>query len=356
MAAKIKPLIPPDESMWQKYSPHFEFPLATATSLFLHGTIIGILAIGGIAFFFAGNLEATRPPRMDVVMLEGGGVGLEGLGSEPGLPGNLSAGATKTEQINPLPETTQPDQRPLIRPETLPQLSLPLIEVSSASPGSNLVIELQKTLQEADDLVKKEMKIPQTPSGTGEPKKLGPIGTGNPKGRGGLGGSGSGSGGNKQGAGTVTGGAGGRKATDQEIKASRWRFDLSGDAKEHARKLAAIGFTVALPDPRGGFILVTDLNRRPVDMKKSDLAAFKDAVKWYNTRPESVQALAHELQLPFEPKFVVLLLPKEREAKMAGEEARFAEEQRRNLKTVQATWFDFRLRNGSYDPAVIRQE
>src|SRR5205814_9572308 len=142
--------------------------------------------------------------------------------------------------------------------------------------------------------------------------------------------------GGKKGAGIGKGGIGGRKATDQEIFAWRWRFDLSGDAKEHARKLAAMGVTVAIPDqnPAAGFFIITDLNRRPVDMKKDNLAAFKDAVKWYNTRAESVQALAAELQLPFVPKFVVLLLPKDREQKMADLEAQYAKAQRRDVNTV----------------------
>ena len=90
--------------------------------------------------------------------------------------------------------------------------------------------------------------------------------------------------------------------------------------------------------------------------KKENLVAFKEAVKWYNTKRESVQALARELQLPFTPDYVVLLLPKERETKMANEEKRAADANRRDIRMVRKTWFDFRLNNGSYDPVVIRQE
>ncbi len=67
--------------------------------------------------------------------------------------------------------------------------------------------------------------------------------------------------------------------------------------------------------------------------------------------------LAQELRLAaFTPKFVVLLLPKDREQKMANEEGQYAADHQRKLENVQATWFDFRLRNGAYDPAVIKQE
>ncbi len=362
MATKNEPLFPPDETMWQTYSSHFEFPLASATSLFLHGLVIGLMAIGGIGFFFTADVEATKPPRMDVVMLEGGGGGIEGLGGEPGLPGSPDNGGPKRTEFVPTPDQPNP---PPVRPvtprsdEPLPQLGLPLIDDGSTPLPSDLVVELQKLTEDADRQVREQMQIPKAisiPVG-GEPKKSGTPGTGNPKGQGGLGGSGGGLGlGKKKGPGTGMGGPGGRNATDQEIKAYRWRFDLSGDAKLHAQKLANIGVVIALPDPKGGFVLVTDLNRRPVDMKRDDLHAFKDAVKWYNTKPESVQSLARELQLPFTPKYVVMLLPKDREKELANEEGRYAQEHRRDVRMVQMTLFDFPFRNGTYTPTVLKQQ
>ena len=355
-----KPLFPPEETMWQKYSSHFEFPLASATSIFLHGLVIGSLMVGGLAYFFTANAEANRPPRMDVVMIEGGGSGFEGLGGEPGLPGVPDAGGPKRTEISTplLPE--QPETRPAPRSidDPLPQLGLPLIDDGSPPLSSDLVIELQRIAEDADRQVKEQMQIPKVaPLPSGKEAKAAPKGTGNPKGVGGLGGAGGGLGlGKKKGPGTGTGGPGGRPATDQEAKAWRWRFDLSGDPKEHARKLAAIGVIVALPDPRGGFVIVSDLNRRPVDIKKDNLLAFKDAVKWYNTKPESVQSLARELQLPFVPKYVVMLLPKDRENVMVKEEVRYANDNRRDVGSIQFTLFDFRLRNGAYDPTVVDQK
>ena len=43
-------------------------------------------------------------------------------------------------------------------------------------------------------------------------------------------------------------------------------------------------------------------------------------------------------------------------ADRAEEEARFVAEQGRAINTVNRTWFDFRLRNGVYDPVGIRLE
>jgi hypothetical protein len=291
-------------------------------------------------------------------MLDGDGSGLEGLGGEPGLPGAPNAGMGRTEMI-PATDSSNPPERPSARllKDEPPQLGLPVIDDGQTPLNSELTIELAKIAQDADDQVKKAMDIPPTPPTSSDTKKHGAAGTGNSKGTGGKGGKGGGPGiGNKSGPGIGKGGVGGRLATKQDVYAARWHFDISGDAKEHARKLAAMGVTLAFPDPKGGFFVVKDLNRRPVDRKKESLVAFKDAVKWYNTRRESVQALANELQLGFTPEYIVLLLPKEREEKMASEEARYAAANRRNPQAIGKTWFDFRLNNGAYDPTVIRQE
>jgi hypothetical protein len=153
-----------------------------------------------------------------------------------------------------------------------------------------------------------------------------------------------------------SGGPAGRIATKQEIYAWRWNFDLSGDPQEHARKLAAIGVNVAVQSPQGQVFFITDLNRRPSELKRGVLPDAKKVVGWRNGSPDSIRALAHELQLPFVPRFVQMLLPKEREEKMAQEEARFAAEQRRDLRTVRRTWFQFHLRNGVYEPVAVRFE
>src|SRR5437016_9510117 len=84
-----QPLVPPEERFWKRYSPHYELPVAGATSVFAHGMVIAVLAIGGLAYLFRGGEEALRPPQMEVSpvaegLLGGGGDGAPGL---PGLPG-----------------------------------------------------------------------------------------------------------------------------------------------------------------------------------------------------------------------------------------------------------------------------
>ncbi len=354
-----KPLLPPDQSMWEKYSPHYEAPLAGATSLFLHGSILGILVIGGMAFFWAAREEADRPPRMDVVMLDGDGAGLEGLGGEAGSPGTPDAGGPKRTEREVKFDNPNPLDRsvPRFLPEEPPQLGLPLMERDFAPLDSGLSVQLAKLQKDAADQANKEPNPPTPPVGSGSDKKPGPLGTGNPKGKGGLGGSGGGPGkGNKAGPGTGTGGFGGPKLTEQQKFAARWNFNMGKDSKEHARILATIGVNVFVEDPNKKIFVITDMNRRPVDLERGTLPDLKKVVGWGNGKPESLQGLARELQLPFTPRLVLMLLPKDREEKMAAEEERFATEQRRDLRMVRKTWFEFRLRNGVYEPVGSKFE
>src|SRR5262249_25503504 len=45
--ADKNPLVPPDETIWQRYSPHHEFPLSSVTSVTLHILVIVLLGLLG---------------------------------------------------------------------------------------------------------------------------------------------------------------------------------------------------------------------------------------------------------------------------------------------------------------------
>jgi hypothetical protein len=161
-----------------------------------------------------------------------------------------------------------------------------------------------------------------------------------------------GTGGNSDGTSGLPGGR--RPKTPQEFLAERWRFDLSGDGAEHANKLVAMGVTVAVAAADGKVYAIRDLKKRPVDLVPLDRKEHRDEVKWYNPDANSLRSLAAVLQLPFVPRHVILFLPKERETQMAALEREAM--QRQGRQTVHATWFDFRLRNGAYEPFVTRLE
>jgi hypothetical protein len=360
-----QPLAPPDERFWKRYSPHFELPLASATALFAHGLIVGIMAVGGLAFLFRADAEASRPAKMDTVIVEAGASFPGDMGGapagEPGYPGD--PGRTDIDQgpVGPAGNANGTDAGTDESPEppALPGLALEVPASVQESTTSGDVLEQLNAMRKTAD---ERSKLPVKPATGTKGGVSAKSGTGNPKGVGGAGGPGGVGKGTRPGPGPGGGGPG-RKATDAEIKAWRWQFDLSGGPKEHADKLDRAGVIVAVPDPKGGIadprmaplLLITDIKRRPVTLQKVEPGKFGDAVKWYNTRPESVQGLAQELRLPFVPSCIVLLLPKEREAKMANAEQQFAQQNRIDFARIQQTTFDFRLQNGVYEPIVIQQ-
>jgi hypothetical protein len=312
------------------------------------------MAVGGLAFLFRGGAEATLPPPMDMLMAEAG-AGFGGLGGNPGRPG-LPGAPGKTEQ-GPRDEagaTERTEADPVDQLPPVPGMELELPPPDSPPDASaDPLRELKELGLDAEKYGKAPAAKPAGSAKTGSGAKGGGA-----SGQGGQGGDGKG-----KGTGKGPGGVG-RKATDQEIKAWRWRFDLAGTPKQHADKLDRAGLIIAIPEPgdgspnpeKGPYLLARDLKRRPIPLEKIDLAKYQDSVKWYNSKPESVRGLIAELQLPFVPPFVVLLLPKDREKKMAAEELRYAKQNRIDPAKVQETTFDFRLQNGMYEPIAIKQK
>jgi hypothetical protein len=146
------------------------------------------------------------------------------------------------------------------------------------------------------------------------------------------------------------------KLTKQQLFARRWRLDLSGNGKEHARKLVAAGVIVLVRDSEDRYFKVRDMKPRPVETVPEKLSNFKDSVLWINMRKESLTALGKELQLTFVPTAAAIIIPKDREKKMADAEAKHAQRESRPLEKINETWFDFRMRNGALEPVVIRQK
>ncbi len=347
-----KNLVPPENTVWQKYSSRYEFPYAAVGSFFLHAFVLGLMVMIGLSWLVLPGFQPRPPVSLGVVEVEGGtadgnpeggGVIENPDGKEPPknteiVPNSPVVGAAKTISTEPMPMN-----EPTLMPGE--DLASELIDPSIRA-------EFDKLKSNADLIANQKVEEKKLPTAV----VAKPGGTAPPKGTGGKGLAGAGTGsGNKKGPGTGTGGTPGG-ATKQQIFARRWRFDLSGNAAEHAEKLAAIGVTLAYSDAGNNLRLISDLRQRPVKTSKEPFSKYKDAVTWYNTDDRSVKALAHELKLSGTPRMIAMLLPKEREEKMADAEAKFAKEKGRDLATVQGTWFDFRLMNGVLEPVVLRME
>lgn len=350
-ALAARPVLPPEEKFWRRYSPRHEFPLAMALSIFAHGLILGIILLLALGWFLGNNQsDILRPLNMDAVILDSSGDGIGGFGV-PGAPAD-----NKTE-ITQLKDSSKENisVSKSIGPSTPPDNILTTTPDFNPAEQDNLDKEFALIGKEADKAAKEPdpKKDPKTLAkvkmpGVGEKGKS----SGDPGGIG-MGGKGTKFGVGKGGPGGV---GGADKLTMLEVYARRWRFDLSGEeANEHVDKLVNVGFVVVVRDFRGNYYFLQDLRRRPVELKRGDLGPLKEAVKFWNQSPQSKQKLVKELRIPFEPKEVILFFPKEREQKLAAEEARFARSQGRDPAQIRETWFDFVLQDGVYEPKVKSQ-
>ncbi|HWY86765.1 MAG TPA: hypothetical protein VNX28_08570 [Gemmataceae bacterium] len=344
---KKTPLLPPEEKFWERYSPHHELPLAGVTSFFIHGLVIGIMVLAAFWYLFQRDSETNKPPSMDMVQVAGGGDAFAGKGGEPGLPGDnpmptefVPSPMTNVKETSPNSDTNLKDAPPM-------ELDIPAVSFAQDA-KQDVESVLAKMEKEASEQAKKDTAPVQ------QPKKT--AGSGNPKGIGGKGGSGGGPGKGTKGSGLGSGGLGGRQ-TKAEIYARRWGFAVTGVAKDHIAWYIAMGVKVAIRAPNGqDFLFIQDLRRRPVDLVPGIIPDPKDVVTWENKLPASLERLAVELKLKYVPRDVIISLPKERQERLAEEELRFAQKMGRRSDQIVFTTFDFQLRDGHYEPMVVKQE
>src|SRR5262245_49423792 len=231
---------PNEQTFWTRYSPHHECLLSWMGSATGHGLVLGIMFPSGLVSISWGRSDAGRPPSMDVVQLPPGDGLEEGGGGNPAPFGQHDKEDVQQPKDMKMAAAAPQDKFQEIK---APQLSVP--EAPALDPG-NVSEDPFKDLEKELKQFKDPPKQAKTQVAIGDPK--GNVGG---KGPGGLGGDGVGPGkGRGKGPG-IGSGLPARNATRQEILARKWRFDMSGDGKEHADKLAAIGVILAVPDPNG---------------------------------------------------------------------------------------------------------
>jgi len=334
---------PPRDSVWTKYSPNHEFPLAGVTSFVLHGLVIAGVLLFGLALQVRWHGEATKSPKLDVALVQAA----EGDGSTSGgspAPGTPGQPVERVEPVapskSPFELTATPNLDAFPSPNLESKIDVPVIpSTSPATDLKNAFANINKNLKASA-----EPKSNQTPKGSGA--------------GGGQGGGGKGTGkGSGEGPGNSVGGyPSSSTAPRAAILAARWRFDPQGSPRDHVNKLMAAGIIVGFQDQAGSFSLIHDLKQRPVTYHREPMDNYKDTVKWFSQNPSMVVAVARELQITkIQPLHFVLLLPKDREQKFADVELKFAQDRNRDMQHVKATWFDFRPVGGSFEPVVLGQ-
>jgi len=317
--APVRPLVPPEEQFWVRYSPHNEAPLSGVTSFGLHLLAIPLIAL--IVWVMAkwDDDDKNKEVPVDVVMIDdptapvdtvarpgGGGGHRKGSDKGPnrGSP-EESGGSDKsnTDKKAPLPS----DPPPL----TVAQRKQVVREIFGDEPGtaevidSGQVAEALKNLGQLDRDVRDKLRKNVNPGA-------------------GRGGSGSGGGKDK---GTDKGEGGGRgegtsgTITQRERRMLRWAMTFNTlNGTDYRNQLRALGATVAVPlegETPGNeqrWRIYRDLGN-PSSATEDDISKVKQ-IYWIDDKPESVRALCTALQVRYLPARFVAFFPPALEKKL----------------------------------------
>ena len=344
-ATAERELLPPDQTFWKRHSPRHECPIAGSASMLLHLVALGGVVLAGLAMSWRWYGESTQPPVMGLAYIEGG----PGDGKAPG--GGEGSPRKSVENVASGPQTPEP---PAPAPNTQAPLILPKPAATGEDPDPIVPIVPQKKEDKTFAKVFEDLKN-SAAAANAQPNGVpnGNGGNGNGPGQGTGKGPGVGPG-NGPGDGTGFGGAT-TKALQAQIRADRWHFDSGGSPRERIAKFAAVGITLGFTDFEDRLYIIKDVKRRPVEFRPDSWDHYKDVVKWANENDPVNPGLSRELGLPAMPRRFVLLLPPDREQKMADEEMRYAREKGHDFSKVEGTLFDFVLTRGVYEPVVRGQ-
>jgi hypothetical protein len=294
--AAAEGLVPPDEQFWQRYSPHGEMGISSATSLILHVLILIFVVFGALLMPWWFNSGPTNVPVETVRLHVGGGGGQKyGQGDAPGI-GQRDAAPEATEKTE---EPKPPD------PENREALDVPKNEKPPDNEPTR-VVESNKATSVFDKLKNQGITAGYGRGGTGQGGGRGQgIGRGNGNGIG-------------DGDGTLT---------NREKRMLRWGmiFDTR-DGRDYLAQLNSIDAIIAIPmDPKGEkYKLIRDLSGKgPAKLLDEDPNKLQ-RIFWVDQRPESVRDMSRALGLKFVPKYFIAFLPEQLENKLFEMEKRRA--------------------------------
>jgi hypothetical protein len=343
VASAERPLLPPEERFWQRYSPHNEFPLSGVGSVTIY-VLLAVAIIAGIKFHL---FDADHSPltvgavEFDPSLVGGGGGDTQGVkgGTGDQTPDKVGDVTKLTDpSLTPLPPLNPPKE---IDEEKLPDIAKPeKVEDGTVPVYTEAMARLAGVEKATSEKLFENLRD----------KGQGGTGTGGGKGTG----VGTGTGGSK--------GPGNRAPlSERQQRVLRWNmvFDTrSGD--DYRLQLQSLQAIVAIPDGppdadgQQKYLVFRDL-RRGAKPAPEDLRAIQ-RIFWVDNRPESVSNLARSLDLKEVPSHIVAFFPPELEDKLAKQEEAFARSrgQGRNIKETRFR-IVFNGRTGKYEPILVDQ-
>jgi hypothetical protein len=327
---------PPDERFWKKYSPHYELPISSASSVVAHALIVTLIVLGAALAARLGWTD-NRMPEVETIVIAGGGGNPQGVGTGP----NTGIVPQGTEAVNPAAEPPKIAGAELPREDLKDVKAKPQPILPDETPSGDRLIE------ETQVAVGSLSKV-----GEAARTKLNGIIAGKGKG-------GTGEGGGKgKGKGTGEGdleGPGKNKLNQREKRQLRWTMIFNTrDGGDYLRQLNGLGAILAVPGPDGQYLVIRDLMKRPVDMKPEELSTL-DRIYWIDDRPQSVMSLARSLGLSLKPDHVAAFFPQQLEKQLLDLELKRLP-RGRSEDEIMETKFQILPRGGGYDPVVVDQK
>lgn len=311
---------PDDESIWLRYSSHYEFPMSVAASVVLHIFVAMMVVLAGVWLI---NWGEGKPPEVDTISFGGGGGAGEG-GGDPDGPEMLQEAVSFNDDDLDQKLDTPPDTN------VLPT----------------------ESLDEKQRLVDKVKENEQLAKGIADKSKLaGDIGRGGP-GRGGGKGSGFGRG--------EGDGVGDGKGNARTRRKDRWTIIMpANDSAMFIDKLIELQTVLVLPDGPGKFKIYDDLSKRPASFRSETVVGINRMNRiWFTNRDRDIcRGVASELGLTEQPDFVAIFIPQELEQELFKKELAFrglTEEKLDAQKMM--TLFDVTRRGTTWDVRVREQK
>jgi hypothetical protein len=333
-AAKEAKKAPPDERFWKRYSPHYELPISSGTSLAVHVLVITVLVVGGILATRFG-LGDSLPPPAEAIVIAGGGGKPEGV--EGGKAGGILPRGKDVEPEPQRPPVASNQPKLPDAPTKMQPHQETILPKDTAKDGRSIDLETAQALGSLTEIGKNAR---DRIDGMIAAKGRGGAGEGGGKGRG-----------KGPGEGDLEG-AGKGKVTQRQKRQLRWTmiFDtLNG--QDYLRQLNGLGAILAIPGPDGQYQVIRDLMKKPVEMKPEDIASL-DRIYWVDDKPQSVQSLAQALGIRT-PEYIAAFFPAKLEAELLKQELNYL--RRGTEEDIESTTFKV-VNRGGYQPMVVDQK
>jgi hypothetical protein len=310
-----------EEDFWDKYSPHFEFPLANVASIVIHIVVFGLFLL-----YISNQLkfDAKTPPRIVGIDID---------------PSSQGTGTGKAGSGGGQEEAREDNVTPMNEQQVAPQIDLERSMVQARSWAPELAQDPRALEAVAQSPNKK--KLDQL----GDALKRRLLGLGDKTGAGG--GEGTGTSGQ-----TGTGAGGLGDSASSARRSARWILLFrTENGRDYLAQLGSLQAHILVPKGNK-YLYWTDLTNlgNPKEILEKDIP--NDRMTFIDNSADSVPKVVSALGLDFKSDVFIALIPKDVENDLAAKERAY---RNRTEDQIKETTFRVLVRGGKYTVTVVDQ-